>query len=162
MASAGRILIMPKGNYNANTTYEMLDMVFHNGTSWLAKTTIVGIEPSEANGEHWHKVINLEDVLSNYLHLDGGNMRGQLGLGNGKGTVAATEYATYLTAYENESNYRSVKVVNSSTEDDVNHLAQVVNCTNGQVTEYYLFGEHNKDLLKPFIEQVIEEYLAKN
>ena len=47
MASAGRILIMPKGNYNADTQYEMLDLVYHNGTSWLAKKTTKGIEPSE-------------------------------------------------------------------------------------------------------------------
>ena len=55
MASAGRILIMPKGEWNADTTYEMLDLVSHNGTSWLAKKTSVGIEPSEANAEYWQR-----------------------------------------------------------------------------------------------------------
>ena len=59
MASAGRILIMPKGAYNASVTYEMLDMVFHNETSWLAKKKTVGIEPSETNDEYWHKVISI-------------------------------------------------------------------------------------------------------
>jgi hypothetical protein len=39
MASAGRILIMPKGEWNAETEYEVLDMVNHNGKSWLAKKT---------------------------------------------------------------------------------------------------------------------------
>ena len=53
MASAGRILIMPKGNYDSSVTYEMLDLVYHNGKSWLAKKTAIGIEPSEANGEYW-------------------------------------------------------------------------------------------------------------
>ena len=56
MTSAGRILIMPKGDYNAETTYEMLDLVFHNGTSWLAKKTVVGIEPSAANSEYWQQM----------------------------------------------------------------------------------------------------------
>lgn len=60
MASAGRILIMPKGEYNANTTYEMLDLVKHNGKSWLAKKTSVGIEPSVANSEYWQDVVNYE------------------------------------------------------------------------------------------------------
>lgn len=54
MASAGRILILPKGNYNAETQYEMLDLVFHNGTSWLAKKDVSGIEPSnEGEGENY-------------------------------------------------------------------------------------------------------------
>lgn len=60
MASAGRILIMPKGNYDASVTYEMLDLVKHNGISWLAKKTVVGIEPSIANSEYWQDVLDYE------------------------------------------------------------------------------------------------------
>ena len=58
MASAGRILIMPKGNYDSSVTYEMLDLVKHNGTSWIAKKTSVGIEPSDANTEYWQDVFD--------------------------------------------------------------------------------------------------------
>ena len=60
MASAGRILIMPKGNYDSSATYNMLDMVYHNGTSWLAKKTVTGIEPSVANSEHWHCLLDFD------------------------------------------------------------------------------------------------------
>jgi len=59
MASAGRILIMPKGDYDANSTYENLDLVKYKGTSWLAKKESKGIEPSEANTEYWHKMFDL-------------------------------------------------------------------------------------------------------
>ena len=59
MASAGRILIMPKGNYDSSATYEMLDLVHYNGTSWLAKKTATGIEPSAANSEYWHNLIDI-------------------------------------------------------------------------------------------------------
>lgn len=59
MASAGRILIMPKGAYNASATYEMLDMVNHNGSSWVAKKTVKGIEPATANTEHWQQMSDL-------------------------------------------------------------------------------------------------------
>ena len=59
MASAGRILIIPKGNYDSSVTYEMLDLVYHNGTSWLAKKTVVGVEPSEANSEYWHQMFDV-------------------------------------------------------------------------------------------------------
>ena len=62
MASAGRILIMPKGNYDANATYEMLDLVFHGGASWVAKKTVVGIEPTDATTEHWMKMCDSVDL----------------------------------------------------------------------------------------------------
>ena len=69
MASAGRILILPRGNYNAETEYEMLDLVFHNGTSWLAKKSVVGIEPSEANAEYWFKLCDSFDASEIYSRL---------------------------------------------------------------------------------------------
>lgn len=57
MADAGRILIIPRGDYNANSTYEKLDLVKHKGTSWLAKKNVTGIEPTE--GEYWQKIFDL-------------------------------------------------------------------------------------------------------
>lgn len=73
MASAGRILIMPKGNYDSSATYEMLDMVQHNGTSWVAKKTAKGIEPSAANSEHWHSMFDL-DIANNLTTTDEGKV----------------------------------------------------------------------------------------
>ena len=70
MAIAGRILIMPKGNYDASVTYEMLDLVKHNGTSWLAKKTVVGIEPSEANAEYWQKMFDININIVNDLNAE--------------------------------------------------------------------------------------------
>lgn len=71
MASAGRILIMPKGNYDSSATYEMLDMVHYNGTSWLAKKTAKGIEPSATNSEYWHSMFDL-DIANNLTTTDAG------------------------------------------------------------------------------------------
>lgn len=64
MAVAGRILIMPKGAYNSSTTYEMLDLVSHNGSSWVAKKTVVGIEPSAEHTEYWQNMfdVSVEDL----------------------------------------------------------------------------------------------------
>lgn len=67
MAAAGRILIMPKGAYDKSITYEMLDLVSHNGTSWLAKKTVIGIVPSEANSEYWHNMVNISEYLTEEL-----------------------------------------------------------------------------------------------
>ena len=53
MAIAGRILIIPKGNWDANTDYEMLDLVRHGSASWIAKRANKGVEPSESNSDDW-------------------------------------------------------------------------------------------------------------
>ncbi len=73
MASAGRILIMPKGNYDSSITYEMLDLVFHSGASWVAKKNVTGIEPSDANAEHWMKMcesVDLTEVIMRIAALE--------------------------------------------------------------------------------------------
>lgn len=67
MASAGRILIMPKGAYDASATYEMLDMVSHNGTTWLAKKTVSGVAPSNESSEFWHDMVEIDTVVANKI-----------------------------------------------------------------------------------------------
>lgn len=54
-AIAGRVLILPKGDYDASVTYEFLDLVNHNSSSWLAKKASQGVEPSDANAGFWQK-----------------------------------------------------------------------------------------------------------
>ena len=94
MTSAGRILIMPKGNYDANTEYEMLDLVFHNGTSWLAKQDTLGIEPSEANAEYWFKMLDTTGLV-NSISVDEINALSKADLG--KAVNATDLYAKYDT-----------------------------------------------------------------
>lgn len=73
MPSAGRILIMPKGNYDANIQYEMLDLVGHNGKAWLAKQEVKGIEPNDANNEYWHDMVDIDEIVDSKLaELDTG------------------------------------------------------------------------------------------
>lgn len=57
MADAGRILIIPRGDYDANSTYDKLDLVKYKGTSWLAKKNATGVEPSE--GEYWQNMFDI-------------------------------------------------------------------------------------------------------
>ena len=48
----GRILIIPKGNYDPATPYNSLDLVRYDSKSWLCKTAgIIGITPTE--GTDW-------------------------------------------------------------------------------------------------------------
>ena len=55
-ASAGRILLIPKGDWNANTTYTGLDWVRHNGAAWVCKNTCTNIEPTYANTNYWQLI----------------------------------------------------------------------------------------------------------
>lgn len=52
--SAGRVLIRPLGDYNSETTYEMLDSVEYEGSSYLCKTTSLGNLPT--NKDYWQKL----------------------------------------------------------------------------------------------------------
>lgn len=70
MADAGRILIMPKGTYDASVSYERLDLVRHNGNVWLAKKNAVGVEPSTANEEYWFDMNNSDATTLGGLTAD--------------------------------------------------------------------------------------------
>jgi len=59
MATAGRILIIPKGEWNEGETYEMLDLVNHGGTTWLAKKHSIGIAPSTDTSDYWFNLIGV-------------------------------------------------------------------------------------------------------
>lgn len=50
-SSAGKVLILPKGEYNNATQYQMLDAVRYNGSLYIAKKTTIGHVP--ADGEYW-------------------------------------------------------------------------------------------------------------
>lgn len=46
-ASAGRVLLIPKGEYNSQTTYQPLDMVYYNGNSYVCKLASTGNLPTD-------------------------------------------------------------------------------------------------------------------
>lgn len=108
MASAGRILIMPKGTYDASKTYEMLDLVNHNGVSWIAKKTVTGIEPSE--GEYWHPVLGIT-IANDLTTEDEGKV---LDARQGKELAESVEikgrFQTFRKVFENDV---SIKQKNS-------------------------------------------------
>lgn len=52
MLDLGKIMLLPRGSYAATETYERLDLVEHNGYSYIALKTVKGISPS-ADGVNW-------------------------------------------------------------------------------------------------------------
>ena len=176
MATAGRILIMPKGNYDSSVTYEMLDLVGHNGKVWLAKKTVTGIEPSGSNVEYWFDMIdltkvNLDDVgiLSNVGDRQSTIKGENCFFARGRGRLYHP-LSPHSASFIFQSN-------DSETETDKNSSAIIINRgnslgkryaflewdENGDVQTYYPYGTHNKpnasdiEGLKTFILQVIAE-----
>lgn len=52
-ASAGRVLILPKGPYNSGTTYNMLDLVSYNNAAYICKKTTTGNAPTDNEDNEW-------------------------------------------------------------------------------------------------------------
>lgn len=145
MAIAGRILIMPKGEWASETTYEMLDLVRHNNKAWLAKKTSVGIEPSGANDKYWHDLLG---ELTEFLPLSGGTMTGMgIHLNNGLGAIYTNESGTTgiisRVAESDSDNFRELKILPSS-EFKASECLEFSETKDGIVKEYQIFGSHNK------------------
>ena len=158
MASAGRILIMPKGKYNAETEYEMLDLVEHNNRAWIAKKDCVGIEPSDANKEYWHDMF---DKGLAYLPLTGGVVTGSIYANQSEGdaifarrTLEEDEYeqsmgggsrlkigGTYVTDFTYRKNGKPQAHL-LYNENGVGWINKSEDINNSIVK--LLFGEHNK------------------
>ena len=158
MASAGRILIIPKGDWNTETEYEMLDLVSHNGRSWLAKKNAVGIEPRDENAEYWQDMFGIDltpyatkEDLSRYLTKSGGTLTGKLGFMDGRGFVSATDYGAHIQAKQDPDNYRNIRIANPMMPTEQNNWAMIVDVADANTKEYRLFGEHNIDLLKSLL-----------
>lgn len=160
MASAGRILIMPKGDWKEETEYEMLDLVYHNGTSWLAKRNVVGIEPSIDNHDDWFKFVDI--TLTDYLPLAGGKLLGSLSFSDGRGLLYGTDAFAFFEAKKEGEGYRHIKIATPGKDGDANDWIVLANGDANSHNNYRVYGEHNKELLKPYIEQIVAEYLSKN
>lgn len=70
MAIAGRVMPVPKGDYNPGTTYDVLDIVSHNKRPWICrKPSTVGIEPTTSASEFWMLLVDVD--ITNADTLDG-------------------------------------------------------------------------------------------
>ena len=63
-ASAGRVLLISKGDWNSSTTYTGLDWVRHNGAAWVCKNTCTNIEPTFENTNYWQLISKDGDIVT--------------------------------------------------------------------------------------------------
>jgi len=66
--SAGRVLLIPKGDYAAGTTYSPLDVVTYQLNSYVCKQTAQGILPT--NTTYWQPLTGVTGLLDN-LEVNG-------------------------------------------------------------------------------------------
>ena len=130
MAIAGRVAIVPKGDWSADATYKRLDAVTHNNTLYFAKKDVpAGTETS--NTEYWSKSVvggeaTVDDALSststnpvqnkvvtsNLTNLKYGEVAGGKNLFNGK---YIKELISIGTDYTNRNLYDEFSSANDIT-----------------------------------------------
>lgn len=130
MAIAGRVAIVPKGDWSADATYKRLDAVTYNNTLYFAKKNVpAGTETS--NTEYWSKsivgsVVTVDDTLSptstnpvqnkvvtsNLNNLKYGEVAGGKNLFNGK---YIKELISIGTDYTNRNLYDEFSSVDDAT-----------------------------------------------
>ena len=105
--NAGRVLILPKGEYDATTTYNLLDLVYYQRGSFLCKKTSTGNTPDlTEDTEYWMKIVSSQtaDVgdISELTTIDKDNV-----------TAAINEINGMI---QNNRYYAEI------TDDDGNHI----------------------------------------
>lgn len=89
MTSAGRILIMPKGEWKSETEYDRLDLVRHKGSCWISKTNSLGVEPGTDSEEFWMDMFSIQDILNTNIGLTEDKL--------GQSAFASDLFKTYAT-----------------------------------------------------------------
>ena len=151
MISIGKVLIMPRGSYEANATYTQLDVVTHNGTSWMCKETAVGIEPTDNNSKYW---MNLFDfIVINNLEYTGIN-----------GVLDARQGTALKKLIEEKEIYESITVTS-----DTDGLVLIPTKENyklhsvmAQEANYVIVGNTEKLYVRSFVDGEIGNKLPKN
>jgi hypothetical protein len=176
MAKAGRILIIPQGEWQAEKEYHMLDLVSHNGKVWLSKRTSVNKEPSINNKDDWMDMIDLTQVNPEdcgMLANTGGRasmVKGnQFFFSNGRGRLYHSEAPNTATMILQSNDSENEMDKNASAWDIRRDLPIETRYgllewdESGKSKRYAIFGTHNKppasDIvgLKEFILQVLSE-----
>ena len=88
MAIAGRVAIVPKGEWSQSVTYDKLDLVTYNGNTFIAYKSSVGVEP--VDGDTWMLVMQGIDPQDIENIIDGTT---PVGNSNKLGGKEASEYA---------------------------------------------------------------------
>lgn len=159
-ASAGKVLMLPKGEYDATTQYKVLDWVLYQGRPYVAKQTTTGnapiYEPTQANPDnYWQLLLDFPTVVDNVptensnnlvksggvylvtadkMEVTGANAD-KLQLG-GEGYATLTDSATITKAAGANENVSVAFTVSTTNNKLANILAYLGLCV-GATLRYY-------------------------
>ena len=133
MGNAGRVLMIPKGEYNAATTYEMLDFVYYNGRSYVCKQTSTGNVPT--NTTYWQALTGDASAEIQALTNEVNTMNNVLGAKNLLPNTAVSTTSGGLTITKNDDGSIHISGTRSSGGDyyyQINN-APVIKDTNNYI-----------------------------
>lgn len=167
MKDAGKIVPRERGDYDPNATYEILDFVYYNGASYIAKTTTTGNVPARDN-EYWHILVSGMDVTSvvtgakgdsetDYRRGEVNITKSDIGLGNVQDMTPAQIRAGLTTQEIEDALGYSISdglVTGVKGEAETDYRAGDVNITKANI------GLGNVQNLSP--EEILDELTAEN
>lgn len=157
--SAGRILIMAVGNYNAATPYEPLDLVAYNDESWLCRKACTGVTPTAQASEYWQKfgsAVGIATVSNTgIVRPDGSSIKiiadgtisvptatgGALGLVKPDGSTITIDANGTLTA-------NAAGALSDLTDVDITSASQ------GQILQYNVTSHKWENVTKQFLTEL--------
>ena len=119
MASAGRILILPKGTWDNLASYDMLDMVTaSNNKAYLARKASVGVNPTTDDGTYWQ-------MFGSSVAADGTTI-----VDDGSGNISVN-IDNDTIKYDSTNGYLYVDIDPDKALEDLTDVA-ITSATNGQ------------------------------
>ena len=71
-ADAGRVALLPKNEWSSVAEYEILDVVSHNGSLYIAKQDSVNREPTGVTDNYWMLAVDSPRVMTGATDQDDG------------------------------------------------------------------------------------------
>ena len=150
--SAGRVLIIPKGDYSETTMYSALDLVLYNGSSWICKKLCTGQEPTTDNTDYWQEFANITEITEavaqtrEYSESAETSAESASSSASSASTSATNAMSSALSASSNASNAKTSETNAKTSEEnaktsETNAKTSETNAeTYGTLSESYAVG----------------------
>lgn len=161
----GKVTAIPKGNYNPDETYERLDIVLHNGNTYMSRKTSRGIPPQPGIvTEHWmpygQSVYIATTDKSGIVRPDGTSLEikdpatGQIGVGDAKYIPVSSE------TFEGNTVESVLEELDTENTELQNMLSDA--WISGKTYKVGSYAIHNNKLWKCLVQNSVEPTEGSN